>query len=208
MKQVGLYFGSFNPIHIGHLMVADYAINHFNLDEVHLIVSPHNPFKEQKDLLNIDDRLMLASYSTIDNSKILVNQIETKLPQPSYTSNTLKVISDENKDCEFYIIMGLDVFLEIDSWKDADYILTHNIIVFPRVKTDNDENALDLFNNKLKFINEKYNIDTKITYAKNARINNISSTFIRNEIKNNKSIQYYVSNNIVNIIKQKRFYHD
>lgn len=208
MKQVGLYFGSFNPIHIGHLMVADYAINHFNLDEVHLIVSPHNPFKEQKDLLNIDDRLMLASYSTIDNSKILVNQIETKLPQPSYTSNTLKVISDENKDCEFYIIMGLDVFLEIDSWKDADYILTHNIIVFPRVKTDNDENALDLFNNKLKFINEKYNIDTKITYAKNARINNISSTFIRNEIKNNKSIQYYVSNNIVNIIKQKRFYHE
>ncbi len=206
MKQVGLYFGSFNPIHNGHLMVANYAIEHFNLDEVHFIVSPQNPFKEQKDLLDIDDRLMLASYATIDNKKFYVNQIEKTLPKPSYTSNTLKHICEGTKNCEFYMIIGLDVFLTLDTWKDVEYILTHNIIVFPRVKTDNDENPLDLFNNKLKQINEKFNIDSKIIYAKNAIINNISSTFIRNEIKNNKSIKYYVSDKIIDLIKSKKLY--
>lgn len=206
MKQIGLYFGSFNPIHNGHLMVANYAIEHFNLDEVHLIVSPQNPFKEQKDLLNIDDRLMLAHYSTLDNKKILVNQIEKKLPTPSYTSNTLKHICEETKDCEFYLIMGLDTFLTLDTWKDVEYILSHNIIVFPRVKTDNDENPLISFNNQLKLINEKFNVNGKIIYANNAIINNISSTFIRNEIKNNKSIKYYVQHNIINLIKTKKLY--
>ena len=206
MKQIGLYFGSFNPIHNGHLMVANYAIEHFNLDEVHFIVSPQNPFKEQKDLLDIDDRLMLASYATIDNEKLYVNQIEKTLPKPSYTSNTLKHICENTKNCEFYMIIGLDVFLTLDTWKDVEYILTHNIIVFPRVKTDNDENPLDLFNNKLKQINEKFNIDCKIIYAKNAIINNISSTFIRNEIKNNKSIKYYVSDKIIDLIKSKKLY--
>lgn len=206
MKQIGLYFGSFNPIHNGHLMVANYAIEHFNLDEVHFIVSPQNPFKEQKDLLDIDDRLMLASYATIDNKKFYVNQIEKTLPKPSYTSNTLKHICEGTKNCEFYMIIGLDVFLTLDTWKDVEYILTHNIIVFPRVKTDNDENPLDLFNNKLKQINENFNIDSKIIYAKNAIINNISSTFIRNEIKNNKSIKYYVSDKIIDLIKSKKLY--
>ena len=206
MKHIGLYFGSFNPIHNGHLMVANYAIEHFNLDEVHFIVSPQNPFKEQKDLLNIDDRLMLASYATIDNKKFYVNQIEKTLPKPSYTSNTLKYICENTKDCEFYLITGLDVFLTLDTWKDVEYILTHNILVFPRVKTDNDENPSYLFNNKLKEINEKFNVNCKITYVKNAIINNISSTFIRNEIKDNKSIKYYVSDKIIDLIKDKKLY--
>jgi nicotinate-nucleotide adenylyltransferase len=187
-------------------MVANYAIEHFNLDEVHLIVSPQNPFKEQKDLLDIDDRLMLANYATLNNNKIIVNQIEKKLPIPSYTSNTLKHICEGTKDCEFYLIMGLDTFLTLDKWNDVEYILSHNIIVFPRVKSDNDENPLTSFNNQLQLINKNFNVNSKITYANNAIINNISSTFIRNEIKNNKSIQYYVPHDIINLIKAKKLY--
>lgn len=206
MKHVGLYFGSFNPIHNGHLMVAHYAIEHFNLDEVHFIVSPQNPFKEQKDLLDVKDRLELTAYATMDNPKMLVNKIETKLPIPSHTSNTLKAISAESKDCQFYIIMGLDNFLSLDKWHDVEYILTHNIIVFPRMRNFNEIDVELAFINQLEFLNSKYNNICKVSFAKNAIINNMSSTFIRNEIKNNKSIKYYVPNKVESIINFKNFY--
>lgn len=206
MKKVGLYFGSFNPIHFGHLMVANYAIEHFKLDEIHLIVSPLNPFKQQKDLLNIEDRLKIAALATCDNKKILVNAIETKLPLPSITSNTLKAISETTKDCEFYIVMGIDNFLSLHKWTDVETILKYNIIVFPRVKDEKETNIENQFNEQLSFLNEKFNINGNIQYAKNAIINTLSSTFIRNEIKSGNSIQYLVPSNVQKIIIDKKFY--
>ncbi|MBR6517531.1 MAG: nicotinate (nicotinamide) nucleotide adenylyltransferase [Bacilli bacterium] len=219
MHKIGLYFGSFNPVHIGHLMIANYATEHFGLNEVHFVISPQNPFKEQKDLLDVNDRIELLEKALEHDGdgKIFYNPIELTLPQPSYTTNTLRKIKENDRielenngllndfKIEYSIIMGLDNFLTIDSWNDAEYILSHNIIVFPRIDKDGG-NINELFDNQLNNLKEKFNIDLNVQYAINAPINNLSSTFIREEIKNNRSIRYYVTDNVLKLIKERNYY--
>ena len=205
MKEIGLYFGSFNPIHIGHLMLANYAVEHFNLDELHIIVSPQNPFKEQKNLLDVQDRIEMCKIATNENKKIFINDIETHLPIPSYTTDTLRELEKTFENSNFHIIMGIDNFISLHSWKNVENVLKHHLIVFPRVNNDEAANLSLLFSNALKTLENGFG-EIKATYVENAVINNLSSTFIREEIANGKSISYYVTDCVEKFINDNNFY--
>lgn len=205
MKEIGLYFGSFNPIHNGHLMVANYAVEHFNLDELHFIVSPQNPFKEQKDLLDINERIALCNAAIEGNTKFIINDIETKLPIPSYTTDTLNALVKEMGDCNFHIIMGFDNFISLHKWKNVENVLKCHLIVFPRVKTSSDGELTIQFENALKTLKNSFS-DVNITFVENGIINNLSSTFVRDEIQNNKSVKYYIPDSVIELIQKNNFY--
>lgn len=205
MKDIGLYFGSFNPIHNGHLMVANYAVEHFNLDELHFIVSPQNPFKEQKDLLDINERIALCNAAIEGNTKFIINDIETKLPIPSYTTDTLNALAKEMEDCNFHIIMGFDNLISLHKWKNVENVLKCHLIVFPRVKTSSDGELTIQFENALKTLKNSFS-DVNITFVENGIINNLSSTFVRNEIQNNKSVKYYIPDSVIELIQKNNFY--
>src|SRR5687768_6165665 len=106
--KIGLFFGSFNPIHIGHLIIANYMANHTELDQVWLIISPHNPLKNKKELIHMYDRLEMARLATENVENIRVSDIEFKLPQPSYTIDTLTHLHEKYPDHKFVLVMGSD----------------------------------------------------------------------------------------------------
>ncbi|RYD83100.1 MAG: nicotinate (nicotinamide) nucleotide adenylyltransferase, partial [Sphingobacteriales bacterium] len=121
--KIGLYFGSFNPIHHGHLIIANHLINETDLQEVWLMVSPQNPFKASAVLLNEHHRFHLVQTALENETKIKASNIEFKLPKPSYTVNTLTYLKEKYPQHEFYIIMGSDGFQNINKWYNAEVII-------------------------------------------------------------------------------------
>lgn len=206
MKKIGLFFGSFNPPHVGHALIARRAQEQFKLDEVWFIVSPYNPFKNKKTLASSDVRLNLVKIMCVEmnyesNSKELgdkfyASNIEFGLPQPSYTSETLRFLENRNKTKnvlkeKYYIIMGADCLSQIDEWKDYDYIIKNfQILVYPR---------LSYF--KIPPVVFGYSIKTI-----EAPIMELSSTIIRKNIKQNKSIQFLVSPAVLVHIERSKLY--
>ena len=169
-KKIGLYFGTFNPIHIGHLIIANHMANYTNLDEVWFVVSPHNPFKNKKNLLDDYARLEMVHRAVKAFDKLHVSDIEFGLTQPSYTVNTLAHLSEKYPSNEFSLIMGGDNLSTFHKWRNHDYILdNHELYVYPRLATM--PGSLDN--------HEKVNLV-------GAPIMQISSSFIRNAIKNKK----------------------
>lgn len=131
--KIGLYFGSFNPIHIGHIHVAKQALSQCNLDEVWLMVSPQNPFKEADDLAPEKDRLAMAQIACEATPGIRVSDFEFSLPRPSFTITTLKMLRNEFQHFNFYIIIGEDNLNSLHRWKDIDKLLQiAEVIVYPR----------------------------------------------------------------------------
>ena len=126
--NIGLYFGSFNPIHIGHLIIANHMVEHSDLDEVWFVVSPHNPFKVKKSLLNNHHRLAMVEFAIEDYPKFKVTDIEFKLPQPSFTINTLAHITEKFPNHQFSIIMGEDNLSGFHKWKNYEQILQNHLI--------------------------------------------------------------------------------
>jgi nicotinate-nucleotide adenylyltransferase len=116
--KIGLFFGSYNPIHTGHLIIANYMANHTTLDKVWLVVSPHNPLKEKKDLIHIYDRLEMAKLAIEDTENMMVSDVELKLPQPSYTIDTLTLLRELYPQHEFVLIMGSDNLKSFKKWKN------------------------------------------------------------------------------------------
>src|SRR5690349_2477380 len=130
--KIGLYFGSFNPIHAGHLIIANHVLNETALDKLWFVVSPQNPFKANG-LLNEYDRLHLVKLATEDDPRIKVSDIEFSLPKPSYTINTLAYLNEKYPEHEFSIIMGSDSFQNLHKWKNADVIIArYPIYVYRR----------------------------------------------------------------------------
>src|ERR1700741_149484 len=121
--KISLYFGSFNPIHIGHLIIANHVLNETSINKIWFIVSPQNPFKESKTLLNEFDRLHLVRLATQDDNRIRCADIEFNLPKPSYTSNTLAFLSEKYPEHQFSIIMGSDSYQNLDKWKNYETII-------------------------------------------------------------------------------------
>ena len=115
--NIGLYFGSFNPIHIGHLIVANHVLNETSIEKVWFLVSPQNPFKESKSLLNEFDRLHLVRLATQDDNRMKCSDIEFSLSKPSYTTQTLAFLSEKHPEHKFSIIMGSDSYQNLDKWK-------------------------------------------------------------------------------------------
>tara|TARA_R110002049_G_scaffold74988_6_gene193176 strand:- start:5641 stop:6225 length:585 start_codon:yes stop_codon:yes gene_type:complete len=192
MSKIGLYFGTFNPIHIGHLIIANHMVENSDLDEIWMVVTPHNPFKKKSSLLDNHHRLELVYKATEEYPKIKPSDIEFKLPQPNYTVHTLAHISDLYKDKEFCLIMGEDNLKSFHKWKNFETILEHHhIYVYPRISEGTIETQFDNHSKIHKVA---------------APIVQISSTMIRNGIKASKNIKPMLTKEVWNYIDEMNFY--
>ncbi|MFD1161151.1 nicotinate (nicotinamide) nucleotide adenylyltransferase [Hwangdonia seohaensis] len=190
--KIGLYFGSFNPIHIGHLVIANHMVEHSDLDQIWFVVTPHNPFKKKSSLLDNYQRLEMVYRATKDYAKLQPSDIEFNLPQPNYTINTLVYLQEKHPDYEFSLIMGEDNLKSFHKWKNYELILeNHHIYVYPRLSNGHVETQFD--NHK-----KIHHID--------APIMELSSTFIRNAIKAGKNIQPMLPQHVWQYLDEMNFY--
>ena len=190
--KIGLYFGTFNPIHVGHLIIANHMAEHSDLEQIWMVVTPHNPLKQKNTLLDDYQRLHLVRLATEDYPKIKPSDIEFKLPQPNYTVNTLAHLMEKYPQHEFSLIMGEDNLKSLHKWKNYAYILQHHdIYIYPRVS----EEAENL---TLKNHPRVHWIDAPIV--------EISSTFIRENIKNKKNIRPLLPHNVWEYVDHNNFY--
>ena len=187
--KIGLFFGSFNPIHHGHLMVASFIANHTDLQQIWLVVSPQNPHKTQSSLLNEYDRLHLAQLAIEDDTQIKVSDIEFKLPKPSYTIDTLTYLQEKYPQHEFFVIMGSDSFQNLPKWKNFEALVkNYQFIVYRRPGFD---------------ISEKYGAD--VTYLE-APMLELSATLIRNNCKDGITIRYLVPEDVRLEIERNNYF--
>jgi nicotinate-nucleotide adenylyltransferase len=187
--RIGLYFGSFNPVHTGHLIIANHLLNQTELEKIWFIVSPQNPFKVNVSLLNEYDRLHLLKLATEEDGRIKVLDIEFALPKPSYTSVTLAHLQEKYPDYEFSIIMGGDSFQNLHKWKNYEWIIK-NYAVFVY--------------NRPGFVISNH-VNAKLTIV-DAPLLQISATDIRSLIKEGKSIRYMVPDKVREEIEKGRYY--
>ncbi len=189
--RIGLFFGSFNPIHIGHLVIADVMADQTDLDEVWFVVSPLNPFKSSSNLLHEFDRFKMVELAIADNYKFRASDVEFNMPRPSYTADTLGYMADKFPQHEFKLIIGEDNLIHFHKWKNHKAILENfGLYVYPRPQVDK---------SKIKVQHES------IRYVDSPMLD-ISATFIRNSIRNEHSVQYLLPQPVVDYIKLKKFY--
>lgn len=187
--NIGLYFGSFNPIHVGHLIIANHLLNHTEIEKIWFIVSPHNPFKESAALLNEYDRLHLTRLATEDDVRIKVLDIEFNLPKPSYTSVTLAHLEEKYPDNTFSIVMGSDSFQNLNKWKNAESIVkNYSIYIYTRPGFE-----------------IKNSIGANIVVV-SAPLLQISSTEIRQLIREGKSVRYLVPDKVREEMEKGGYY--
>ena len=188
--KIGLFFGTFNPIHVGHLVIANYMAEFTDLDKVWFVVSPHNPLKKKETLLADNHRLALVREAIGDNKKLKASNIEFSLPQPSYTINTLVHLNEKYPKDKFVLIMGCDNIQTFHKWKNHEEILKHHeIYVYPRKGADGG----DLKNHP----------KVKMT---DAPLMEISSSFIRKAIKEKKDVRYMMPESVYDYVKEMNFY--
>lgn len=188
--KIGLYFGSFNPIHTGHLIIANHVLNETSLQKIWFVISPQNPFKPSSTLLNEYDRLHLVRKAIEGDPRLLASDIEFSLPKPSYTAHTLAYLAEKHPMHQFSIIMGSDSFQNLPKWKNANIIMAHYpILVYRR--------------SKFEVNNEHLAKDVTIL---DAPLLEISATYIREIILQGKSIRYLVSESVADEIEKSGFY--
>ncbi|MDT8400363.1 MAG: nicotinate (nicotinamide) nucleotide adenylyltransferase [Bacteroidales bacterium] len=194
--KTGLYFGSFNPVHIGHLAIANYIYEYSDLDEIWFVVSPHNPLKQKSSLLADHHRLRLAEIAIGDDERFRISDIETKLPRPSYTIDTLTHLREKYPLRQFALIMGSDNLLTINKWKNAGILLNScRVFVYPR-KNQGKEPAPDV----------KSMLRTADIKIVNAPEIEISGTFIRSAIKEGKNLRHFLPPGVWEYIRDMHFY--
>ncbi|MCK9404383.1 MAG: nicotinate (nicotinamide) nucleotide adenylyltransferase [Chitinophagaceae bacterium] len=187
--KIGLYFGSFNPIHTGHLIIASYVANHTDLQQVWFVVSPQNPLKPSAVLLNEYHRLHLVYLAVEDDLRLRASDIEFKMPRPSYTIDTLTYLREKYPQHKFFIIMGSDSFQNLPRWKNFELLVkNYPFIIYKRIGFE---------------VAETYGA---ITTLLDAPILNISATEIRDNIKRNKTIRYLVPEKVREEIEQNGYY--
>ena len=205
--RIGLYFGSFNPIHYGHIMIAKWCITHSDLDDLYFMVTPRNPFKENKELAEYHHRFnMVYDVCKEEDEMFFACDFEKHLPQPSYTALTIREMEKVNEHSEFVLIMGSDNFLQLDNWKESDFIKCYPMIVI--LRTDNENETLNDVRErviKMKESIEKQFFNYQINIA-DAPITNISSTKIREEIGKGLDISCYTPRVICDYIKENHLY--
>ena len=189
-EKVGLFFGSFNPIHNGHLMLANYLAEYGGLDEIWFVVSPQNPFKDKKSLLADRHRLYMVEMAINGDERFQVCDIEFYMPQPSYTIDTLTRLQERHPNTDFYLICGMDNIESFKKWKNYEAILQyHHLMVYPRKGYSSNE----LVDHPSVKIIEAPEIE-------------VSSTFIRNAIGEGKDVRYFVPKEVYKYIVDMHFY--
>lgn len=187
--NIGLYFGSFNPVHVGHLIIANHVVNNTPLDQVWFIVSPQNPFKNSSALLNEYDRLHLVNIAIEGENKLRASNVEFKLPKPSYTIDTLTYLHEKYPQHTFSIIMGSDGFQNIDKWKNYELLIkNYSFFIYKRPGFDIDKS-----------------FGAAITVLE-APLLDISSTHIRNMIKERRSVRFLVTDKVLEEIEKNNYY--
>ncbi|RYZ21676.1 MAG: nicotinate-nucleotide adenylyltransferase [Chitinophagaceae bacterium] len=187
--NIGLYFGSFNPIHTGHLIIASHVLNVTDIQKVWFVVSPQNPFKPSSTLLNEYDRMHLVQKAIEGDDRLRASDVEFTLPRPSYTAHTLAHLSEKYPAHRFNIIMGSDSFQNLPKWKNAEAIIRHYpILVYQRPGF---------------MVTERYGADVTVLEAP---LLEISATHIRNQVQKGKSIRYLVPEIVAEEIERSRFY--
>jgi nicotinate-nucleotide adenylyltransferase len=190
--KIGLYFGTFNPIHVGHLIIANHMAEHADLDQIWMVVTPHNPLKKKSTLLDDYHRLQMVHLATEDFPRIKPSDIEFKLAQPNYTVNTLVHLQEKHPNYEFSLIMGEDNLKSFHKWKNYEVILAHHdIYVYPRISSEAE-------NLELKNHPKIHLIDAPVV--------EISSTFIRDNIKKGKNVQPLLPHKVWEYIDHNNFY--
>ena len=190
--KVGLFFGTFNPIHVGHLTIANHLAENSDLDQVWFVVTPHSPFKKKNSLLDDNQRLEMVYRATKDYSKLKPSDIEFNLPQPNYTINTLVHLEEKFPDHEFALIMGEDNLKSFHKWKNYQLILElHDIYVYPRLSEGKIETQFDKHP-------KIHHVDSPIM--------ELSSTFIRKSIKEGKNVRPMLPGNVWEYLDEMNFY--
>lgn len=188
--HIGLFFGSFNPVHIGHMALANYMLEFTDMNQVWLVVSPHNPLKQKKELLHQNDRLHLVELAIDGHPRLRSSTIEFGLPQPSYTVNTLAHLKEKFPGHRFSLIMGQDNLQTLHKWKNPDYILEHHhIYVYPRPNSEAGQ----------------YDHHPNV-HLTDAPLMSISSTFIRTSIKAKKDLSFFMPKAVWNYVDEMNFY--
>jgi nicotinate-nucleotide adenylyltransferase len=193
VKKIGLYFGSFNPVHIGHLIIAEYFRNHYHFDEVWFVVSPQNPLKDIRILAPEEDRLKMLRLSLENATGLIACDVEFALSKPSYTCNTLRHLRTLHSDVEFTIILGEDNRTLFHQWKEFQWILTNYAIrFFPRIGVDKTKSQVSWSD-----------YDCEVA---DAPLIGISSTLIRSNIELGLSSRFMVPDVVLNYIQEKGLY--
>ncbi len=189
--QIGLYFGSFNPVHIGHMAIANYIVEFTELNQLWFVVSPHNPLKNKTTLLKDYHRLELVNIAIENDNRFRASNIEFGLPKPSYTIDTLVYLKEKYPEYNFALIMGADNLQNFHKWKNYKQILdNYKIYVYPRPNIK---------------IDKKYtNMNNIITV--NAPVMEISSSFIRNAVGNGKNISHFLPHKVYKYITEMHFF--
>jgi nicotinate-nucleotide adenylyltransferase len=187
---VGLFFGSFNPIHIGHLAIASYMLAFTEMDELWFVISPHNPFKKRQNILSENDRLHLVNLAIEGHPAYRSCDIEFRMPKPSYTVDTLARLTDKYPQREFSLIMGSDNLAQFHKWKNSEAIVANfHRYIYPRPET------------APQFLEHIPNASVV-----DAPLMDISSTFIRQAIADGKDIPFYMHDKVYHYVREMHFY--
>ena len=189
--KVGLFFGTYNPVHVGHMVIANYMVEFTDLDQVWMVVTPQNPFKQKESILADYDRLHLINLAIDDDIKLRSSDIEFSLPQPNFTATTLIYLKEKFPKHKFALIMGADNLNHFHKWKNYEEIIAnHELYVYPRLECNE---GGELKNHKNVII-----VD--------APIMKVSSSFIRNAIKSGKNVAHYMPKKVAEYIDEMNFY--
>lgn len=192
MKKIGLFFGSFNPIHIGHLILGNYILENSDMEELWFVVSPQNPFKDKKSLLKDHNRLDMVQLAIKNYPKMRASNVEFSLPTPSYTIDTLTYLQEKYPDYSFSLIMGEDNLGSLHKWKNYELLLkNHQIIVYPRIFGEEK--------------NQNYLQHENISLIK-APVIELSATEIRNMIKEGKNVRPMLPPEVFEYLDGSSFY--
>jgi len=193
LKKTGLFFGSFNPIHIGHLILANYILENSDMDELWFVVSPQNPFKEKKSLLKDHNRLDMVQLAVKNYPKMRASNVEFSLPTPSYTVDTLAYLQEKHPDYSFSLIMGEDNLHGLHKWKNWDVLIkNHHIIVYPRIFDGEKKDSAYLQHENISMVK--------------APVIELSATEIRNMIKEGKNVRPMLPPEVFEYLDGSSFY--
>lgn len=189
--KIGLYFGSYNPIHIGHLAIANYMVEYIDIDQLWFVVSPQNPFKKKANLLDDYHRLEMVNRAVENDDRLRASNIEFGLPKPSYTIDTLAYLKDQHPNYSFSILMGSDNLENFHKWKNYETIVeNYGVIVYPRPGFDK----------------SKVQFHKNIIVANGAPLMEISSSFIRSAIRDKKDVRHFLPQNAWEYLDEMNFY--